>query len=499
VLTAFTLGLRLVRLGDLGLWYDEAFGLLIARMPWGEMNRTILLDVHPPLWFWLLHLWGTDSVLWARLFGVLLGAATVPAVWLAARRAVGEASALTAAGLLALHPIHVFYSQELRMYALQGLLLAALIGVALRLLRRGPSVRRWAALSLLAWSALATQHLGAAVVGGVWVGLFAASWFQIGRRWLLGWLLSGTAALAGVLPWLMTAEWHMVAGQRSSAPLGQRVLLDLVEGTQGIVRATPWEWVGIPGGRLLWAMTWSALLLALIVSGARRLIADPERRRAGVFLAATVLFSVLFLISYEATGFLFFTRYCVILAVPSVILMGVALMRGPVWWRVAATSLVVVMYLSHTAAVLRTEVREVSTRLHHWIDERGGPDQAPPILVTNAFIALPMRALLPGHDVRLIDRPTETTNAQRAILGSEALVLQWPEEWGDGPIWLLLQAWGNPPFDRSRGFPRPDSTEITRRALAEMEALGHHPESVQLLRFEAITGGFKWAALVEVR
>ena len=150
LITASGLALRLIRLGEIGLWYDEAFGLLIARRPWGEMNALLAMDVHPPLWFWFLHLWGTASVTWARLSGALLGAATIPALWLGVRRPLGEGTALLAALLLAVHPIHVFHSQELRMYALQGLLFVAMLSIVLPRLSGAMTPGRWAFLAVLA-------------------------------------------------------------------------------------------------------------------------------------------------------------------------------------------------------------------------------------------------------------------------------------------------------------------------------------------------------------
>src|SRR6266851_3852750 len=55
VLTAFAL--RLFQLGTQSLWYDESVSLFIARQPIPELIAHTAGDVHPPLYYLLLHFW----------------------------------------------------------------------------------------------------------------------------------------------------------------------------------------------------------------------------------------------------------------------------------------------------------------------------------------------------------------------------------------------------------------------------------------------------------
>jgi len=89
-----------------------------------------------------------------------------------------------------------------------------------------------------------TQYLGGFVVAGVWLGLLAARWTTRTFPWFVGWALSAFAALAGVIPWLLAAQWHMVDSSSGELPLAFRLLRDSLEGTQGLVRRAPWEWFG---------------------------------------------------------------------------------------------------------------------------------------------------------------------------------------------------------------------------------------------------------------
>ncbi len=119
------LGLALfLRVNDLArqsLWADEGNSVVLAGRSFGEIAQAAALDIHPPLYYWLLSLWtrlfGTSEVA-VRSLSVVLGVATVWLVYLLGRRLFGQVAGLVAAFLLAISPLHVFYSQEARMYAL---------------------------------------------------------------------------------------------------------------------------------------------------------------------------------------------------------------------------------------------------------------------------------------------------------------------------------------------------------------------------------------------
>ena len=61
------LGLRLFGIANESLWLDEATSLILVRMPLNELGVNLLKeDVHPPLYFTLLHFWligGEDVIL----------------------------------------------------------------------------------------------------------------------------------------------------------------------------------------------------------------------------------------------------------------------------------------------------------------------------------------------------------------------------------------------------------------------------------------------------
>lgn len=90
-------------------------------------------DVHPPLYYELLHFWmrlfGT-SELAIRSLSAFAGVLIIPIGYLIVRKIAGLRAAILASFVLALAPFLIRYSQEARMYGLLGLfLLLALYAV----------------------------------------------------------------------------------------------------------------------------------------------------------------------------------------------------------------------------------------------------------------------------------------------------------------------------------------------------------------------------------
>jgi mannosyltransferase len=137
VLGAF---LRLYRIGDNGLWIDEAFSIWMGRQPVGEMlNWLVRIDQHPPLYYLLLHVWmrlGDDQAV-VRAFSALCSTLTIPVIYLLGRRLADQKLGLLAALILAVSPFHVHFAQEARMYALLALN-ASLAMLALARLQTDP-------------------------------------------------------------------------------------------------------------------------------------------------------------------------------------------------------------------------------------------------------------------------------------------------------------------------------------------------------------------------
>ena len=133
LLAAITLGafaLRLWGIGSLGdLDFDEQASFFIGSMPPGEMLAYLLAAPfeHPPLFYLVFHAWllavgGSEAAM--RAFAVFPGTLAVPVVGAAVGRMAGPRGAIVAAAVLALAPLHVYYSRDARMYSLLSLWMA---------------------------------------------------------------------------------------------------------------------------------------------------------------------------------------------------------------------------------------------------------------------------------------------------------------------------------------------------------------------------------------
>lgn len=210
---------RVWRLDWQPLWWDEGYSVYFATEPFPRMLWLTAHDIHPPLYYALLKVWylpfGAPSPVALRLLSVVLGAASVPALYWMARQYYADSvrTAWIAAILLAVSPMHLFYSQEVRMYALATLLAILSSGFLWRALReRIAGGRLWLPLALYSAASLAllyTLYYGALLLlaQAVWViwlywrNRTMAHMGKLLRDFAIAWM----AILALYLPWLLYA------------------------------------------------------------------------------------------------------------------------------------------------------------------------------------------------------------------------------------------------------------------------------------------------------
>lgn len=120
--------LRFYHIDYQSVWLDEICSILEANpdIKWSDLEATIMLsDPHPPLYFALLkilfQLFGYTTLV-ARVFSAIVGVAGVYALYLLGKEINNKNTGLLAAFLLAINSFHIYYSQEVRMYALLVLL-----------------------------------------------------------------------------------------------------------------------------------------------------------------------------------------------------------------------------------------------------------------------------------------------------------------------------------------------------------------------------------------
>jgi 4-amino-4-deoxy-L-arabinose transferase-like glycosyltransferase len=226
-LTLLALGLRLYRLDAQSLWNDEGTSVALAQRSFAAITRDASHDIHPPLYYYLLHLWVRmtgASEFAVRSLSALVGALVVTGSYLLARRRLGRAAAPVAAWLAALSPLQVYYAQEARMYigvTLFGLLSMLAYDALVERLDALPRRWLWPALGYLAatCAAVYTHYFALTLLAAQGLGLML--WLaarrgreqhgQRARRALLVWAALFALVLGAYLPWLRLT-WRTVLG-----------------------------------------------------------------------------------------------------------------------------------------------------------------------------------------------------------------------------------------------------------------------------------------------
>lgn len=121
VILVFSFILRLITINQ-SLWLDESINVLAARdLPfWQFVTGYPIGDFHPPGYFAILWVWGHIfgfSEVSTRIPSVIFGVITVYITYLIAKRIFNYQTGIFSALLLAVAPLHIYYSQEARMYS----------------------------------------------------------------------------------------------------------------------------------------------------------------------------------------------------------------------------------------------------------------------------------------------------------------------------------------------------------------------------------------------
>ncbi len=206
-------------LGAKSLWYDELRQVEVAQAPLAQWEPLLIQHAARPLDYLITHVLlpatgpvdgpGGRAEFWLRFPAAMWGALALAAMWPLARRWLGRRGAWAAWTLLAIAPLAVQYSQELRPYALYLLLsvlsfyyLDCALGLGARP-KRAPALH-WVAFALVSAAGTLTHFFYAflIVAQGVFViGLYAIRWLRSRRlpwRGLLAFAASAAAGLCGL-------------------------------------------------------------------------------------------------------------------------------------------------------------------------------------------------------------------------------------------------------------------------------------------------------------
>lgn len=204
ILVVVAVLLRLTQLTELEFDIDEACSYLYATSPLGVM-KSLESDANAPIYFYLLKGWialFSGSEFAVRGLSVLMGVLMIVALPLVMRGfEFSEGAIRWGVALAVFSPLHIYYSQNARGYALVHVAMLTLLWAFAVAVRRKDWMG-WLILGVGQLIALSTHNMFLLVILGLWAGSYFLNLGRVEyRRWLV------VQAVVGVmyLPWLLRA------------------------------------------------------------------------------------------------------------------------------------------------------------------------------------------------------------------------------------------------------------------------------------------------------
>ena len=238
LLTLFILlgfAIRLYKLGDQSLWYDETVSAFLAGQSPLELITHTARDIHPPGYYLLLHYWANvagNSEFALAFFSLFFGVLIIPLTYSVARYLVSSNVALWATLLVVISPFNIWYSQEVRMYTLGAALglVATFCVISAYSAPLSMARRYWIGYAVASVIGLYTLYYFAFLL--IVLNLFLLVYMlrpKLKLEILKSWLLANILLLVAYLPWIPIA-WRQATNPPvppwRSAPAFASVILE---------------------------------------------------------------------------------------------------------------------------------------------------------------------------------------------------------------------------------------------------------------------------------
>lgn len=219
---------RLWRLGDSCLWFDEVFSVHAAEHDWSVLLTFVAKDlIHPPLFYLILKLWlgfGGESVFWLRMLPVLCSVfAIFPFVRLCRELKLETSAIFLSLFLLAINGALIKYTQTLRMYSMLMFLALVSMWLFARYFRRGKSFVPLVIANVLL---IYTHYFGWLVIGSEVAAILLFQRIKWRRV-----VVMSAIAVASFVPWLMSV-WEAA---RQGSDLSQNIAWQARPGVRELV------------------------------------------------------------------------------------------------------------------------------------------------------------------------------------------------------------------------------------------------------------------------
>jgi mannosyltransferase len=412
--------LRLTGLGRQSLWFDEVDVVVRAQRPLDAILDTFTAaGENGPVYN--LFLWA-----WVRIAGIseiavrfpsaVAGALAIPLIYLLGRRLAGRTAGLVSAGLLAINPYHVWYSQEAKMYAMI-VVLAILSSLLLVEALNRNTIRLW--IGYVAVTTLMFYTHVTTILVFVAQAMFILATFQSWRDRLRPLLLSGAALTLPYIPIAIWA-WRVVGG-------GARTWQPDV---------SLWEAVRIVGikfaanrSEVFIEERLALMMAALAILGAAALVARRRLNESGVLLITLAVIPVIGIYLASVRNSVFSDRY-VLISLPAYLILAavgiVILWRHRYIWPIGVIALVLIF--SYSWATLRDVNLADSAEKEDWrsayalVAEEALPDD---VILTHPGYTLTTYQYFSQREPRLERIETITIPTFRVNWLNEQNMVEW--------------------------------------------------------------------------
>lgn len=353
---ALFVSLAAATIGASSIWFDEAFGAYLIRFNFFEVFKFTGLDVHPPLYYWALQVWGLvfgTSDIALRSMSVFFGAIALVLGYVLLRAMFGKRVALVTVPLVAISPIFIRYAQEARMYTM-----VLAIGLAatyvLYLLQQKATRNRWALYGLLVALGMWTHYFTALIWLGHWAWRAIETRSKDTKRWRQAfftkdWVLVHVWAVALFAPWLPWLVRQVLDVQTNGfwiAPISPTTLpayFSTVFLYESVDAVSPWFTILL--GVLVAAATYAVVATYKVLS-------RSERKNYRLLIASAVVpVALLIAMSLPPLQSTFMDRYLLTAAVVLVMVIGVALVRAPRKLRTVRLVIVALLLIGSIAGI----------------------------------------------------------------------------------------------------------------------------------------------------
>ncbi len=485
----FLLGvlLRVSHLGAMSMWHDEAYGYQFASRSLGEMFPLLKADVHPPLYFLLLHIWlyFGSSAAWLRGLSVVFGMLVLIAGYLIGKRFFGVHVGLLLMFFLAVSPTEIHYSQEIRMYSLLAFLSGMMIYAAL-LYVRSRAHGHMALFIVTAALCLYTHYYSLVLIAGLLLYVLL-DFIGQGLKTEIALRKALTCLVLIVIlyvPWLETFFTHLLnntlmgigAFERGGLTLS-RMHEYMFDPLLGVV---PWVPIGIrllskQFSTLFWYVELLVFLVVLIIvslQGAKQLWSRASWRR--FLICALGLPLVLMLVHVQLQGRLYSRFFIIYLPIVFLLLsLGLVRMRSRIVAGGILIFLICFFYLS-SKTYLSLDIRDVTMPAYSYVAETRRAEDL--VVHANPFSFMPFLYYDRAHADREYILNSQRVSLMVRLLEGKKKILVRPAQLAQAPhLWLVVSDWS---FDNRDWLQRLESRWL---------ASGWVKEKVR--RF---SGGLKW-------